>query len=123
MRLLRNPAFTVGLVLLVLGVGNWAVAWNRLVEFRSPPAASESDTTVGTFEEFGELDAHTNDQLLRPLRQGIGARGVTEVKADFYKVVQTGGQLLALAGFGLILFASAAVWHGRRGVMLATNPH
>jgi hypothetical protein len=121
--LLRNPVFAAGLVLLLLGAGNWVVAYTHLIEFRDPPPDDESDATVGTFDEFGELDAHTNADLLRPLRQGIGARAVTDAKADFYKVVQAGGQLFFFAGFGLVLFASASVWRSRRGLPLTAIPH
>ena len=120
MNLLRNPVFATGLVLLVLGVGNWIVAHARLAE------VDEQPTTVGTlgnFEEFTELDARTNAELLRPLQRGVAARDAINAKADFYKVVQAGGELFTLVGVGLILFGSAVTWRGTRDGAVAVGPH
>jgi hypothetical protein len=123
MNLLRHPAFGVGIVLLVLGVGNWSVAASKLAEYRHFDKSVANQGTLGNFEDFTELDARTNAELLRPLHRGIEPSVIANTKGDFYKVVQTGGQLFAFAGFGLILIASFAVWRGMRGPSLAVSPH
>ena len=121
MALLRHPVFGVGLLLLVLGVGNWSVAQGKLAEYTD--SLSIRDTPkVGSFGEFKELDARTNAELLRPFQHGVGAYAMANVKPDFYKVVQTGGQLFSFAGIGLILFAGASVWRRSR-ILAVSSPH
>jgi hypothetical protein len=121
MELLRHPAFGVGLLLLVLGVGNWSVAHGKLAEYTD--SLSIQDTPrVGSIDEFKELDARTNAELLRPFRRGVGAYAMANVKPDFYKVVQTGGQLFSFIGVGFVLFASASVWRRSRAVAVP-SPH
>ncbi|HVN84074.1 MAG TPA: hypothetical protein VMW17_04425 [Candidatus Binatia bacterium] len=121
MSLLRHPAFPVGLVLLVLGVGNWLVARSRLAEFAAAPTGGQPVATLGNFEEFTELDARTNAELLRPLQRGVDDEWLTATKVDFYKVVRTGGALFSLIGLGLILGASTAV-RRRREAGFAVGP-
>ncbi|MBI4515798.1 MAG: hypothetical protein HY699_08280 [Deltaproteobacteria bacterium] len=114
MPLIRHSAFVAGLVMLVLGVGNWSVAYIRLAEYDESRVQSAEVESLGSFEEFGELNARTNAKLLRPLQQGTDARAATDAKVDFYQVVRTGGQLFTFAGVGLILFAGAMVWRTTR---------
>ncbi|MBI1815692.1 MAG: hypothetical protein HYR72_11980 [Deltaproteobacteria bacterium] len=122
MKLLRTPAFAIGLVVLVLGIGNWIAARNRLAEYDDAvPAATTG--TLGNFEEFTELDARTNAELLRPLMRGVDPQAAADVKVDFYKVVQIGGKLFAFVGAGLVLFACAVVWRRPRDGVLAPDPH
>ncbi|HUI24574.1 MAG TPA: hypothetical protein VL403_00715 [Candidatus Kryptonia bacterium] len=122
MPLLRHPAFAVGVVLLVLGFGNWMVARARLAEYTDALDGHEPVATLGNFEEFSELDARTNAELLRPLHRGVNDEAVTDAKIDFYKVVRSGGALFAFAGLGMILGASVAVGR-RRDLSLASRPH
>jgi len=122
MSLLRHPAFAVGVVLLVLGVGNWLVARSRLAEFGDLQDAGEPVATLGNFEEFTELDARMNADLLRPLQKGVNDQWVTATKIDFYKVVRTGGALFSLIGLGLILGASTAVRRSREARAIVA-PH
>ena len=123
MSLLRHPAFGTGLVLLVLGLGNWAVARTRLSEFADPSVNSPVVAPLGHYEDFAELDARTNAELLRPLQRGVNPTTTTEVRVDFYKVVQTGGKLIAFVGIGLMLFASAKVWRVHRDALVPTSPY
>lgn len=122
MTLLRHPVFAVGIVLLVLGVGNWMVARSRLAEYVDVQDGHEPVATLGNFEEFNELDARTNAELLRPLHRGVYDRVLTDTKIDFYKVVRSGGALFAFAGLGMILGAGATV-RRRREMTVVAGPH
>jgi hypothetical protein len=118
MKLPRHPTFASGLVLLVLGIGNWAVAQGRLAEYTAATTTFEQPSS-SNLREFRHLDERISEDLLRPLRPGIGAGGAVTAKVDFYKVVDAGGRLLAFTGAGLVLFAAVIVWwHERRSLPL-----
>ena len=101
---LRNPLLPVGLLLIVLGIGNWYTGRDKgrdhalLLESRHP-AANLTD-----FEEFQELTARTNATLLTPTQRGGDDSVFINAKLDFYKLVQSGGRILVLVG----LFCAAA---------------
>ncbi|HTO58754.1 MAG TPA: hypothetical protein VMJ74_13215 [Pseudomonadales bacterium] len=98
------------------------VARARLAEYTDAQDGREPVAVLGNFEGFGDLDARTNAELLRPLHRGMNDEAVTYAKIDFYKVVRSGGALFAFAGLGMILGASAAVSR-RRDLSVASGPH
>jgi hypothetical protein len=114
MRRLRNPLIPVGLVLVLLGLGNWYTGHGKTIEQEQFLAQGNLPAPVQEFEEFRELTPHTNATLLRTLQRGSDASSVLSAKLDFYKVVQSGGRILILTG----LFATVAglihSWHRQR---------
>ena len=104
MRLLRNPLLPVGLILVLLGLGNWYAGRDKTLEHEQLLATVEPAPPAQDFDEFHDLNAHTNATLLRSLQRGSDASTLINAKLDFYKVVQSGGRMLTLAG----LFCAAA---------------
>ena len=112
--LLRNPLLPVGLLLVILGFGNWYTGWDKTREHEALLAAGKLPAPVEHFEEFEELNARTNATLLGTLQRGTDASSIINAKLDFYKVVQSGGRMLMLVG----LFCTAAglihLWYRQR---------
>jgi hypothetical protein len=101
---LRNPLIAVGLLLIVLGFGNWYIGYDKAVEHEHLLAAGPPDTPLEHVEDFRELNPRTTATLLSALQRGSDAYTMINAKLDFYKVVQSGGRLLVLLG----LFCAAA---------------
>ncbi len=114
MTVLRSPLLPVGVLLIVLGLGNWYTGIDKGAEYEQLLAAGNLPAPVENFEDFRELDARTTTTLLSPLQRGSDEYTIANAKLDFYKVVQSGGRLLILAG----LFCAAAglirSWHYQR---------
>jgi hypothetical protein len=108
---LRHPALPVGVLLFVLGIGNWLVSENKLVEYRHRLVSVDSMEAVGALDDYPHLTPRTNETLLARLHRGSSDSSRTVAKLDFYGVVQNGGRFFSLVGFGLI---AAAVVQSRR---------
>ena len=106
----RNPALAVGFVLLVLGVGNWLVSASKIAEYTPRASVSSDEDSVVSLEEFPELSARTNRPLLQRLDRGDADYSVADAKLDFYRVVESGGRLLSVAGMLLLTGALARGW-------------
>ncbi|HXQ24711.1 MAG TPA: hypothetical protein VN812_23740 [Candidatus Acidoferrales bacterium] len=104
MSTLRSPLLPVGLLLVVLGFGNWYTGQDKGAEYERLLAAGNLPAPVEQFEDFRELDARTTTTLLTALQRGADEYTIVNAKLDFYKVVQSGGRLLILLG----LFCAAA---------------
>ena len=100
----RNPLLPIGLLLVLLGLGNWYTGWDKGREYEDVLAAGHLPSDVGHFADFHELNARTNATLLSTFRRGSDEYTLVNAKLDFYKVVQSGGRILVLAG----LFCAAA---------------
>lgn len=109
----RNPWFVVGVALLGLGVGNWLITHNKLVEYSMRLASPSAPAPTVSLGEFPELTPETNATLLHRLYRGRDRRYSKETaKVAFYSVAQTGGQILTF--FGLCWMTGALIWM-RRG--------
>jgi hypothetical protein len=75
----RNLPLVIGLVLMVLGLGNWLTGEIRTEEHRAIAAQAERPSPRG-----------------EPSMEEIE---IARVRMDFYHVVASGGRLLATAGF------------------------
>jgi hypothetical protein len=115
MRVLRNPLLPIGLLLVILGFGNWYTGRDKGAECEEVLATGDIGTPAVPFEEFRELNAHTTATLLTPLQRGSDQHTLVTTRLDFYKVVESGGRILILLG----LFCAAAglirSWHHERG--------
>ena len=114
MRTLRSPLILVGVLLIILGFGNWYTGVDKGAEYERLLAAGNLPAAVDDYDDFHQLTARTTATLLGPLQRGSDEYTLANAKLDFYKVVQSGGRMLALLG----LFCTAAgvirSWQRRR---------
>lgn len=111
---MRSALLPIGLLLVVLGLGNWYTGLTQGAQHEELLATGKIPAPAASFDDFPELNAHTTATLLKPLRRGSDQQTLIGAKLDFYKVVQSGGHMLVLLG----LFCSAAgvlrTWYQRR---------
>jgi hypothetical protein len=104
----------IGLVLLVLGMGNWYTGVSKITEYERVVAATTMPPAGGTADDFPELTARTRTTLLRALGPEGDEDTAVRAKLDFYRVVHSGGRIVTLLG----LFCAAAglirTWFRRR---------
>ena len=110
----RTPLLPVGLLLVLLGLGNWYTGHDKTAEHEQLLLNNEFTAPVAEFSDFPELNARTTATLLSSLQRGSDRHSIVATKLDFYKVVQSGGRILVLIG----LFCTAAglirSWHRQR---------
>lgn len=107
----RYPTLPVGLVLIVLGVGNWSVSQPKVVEYSRRASAPDPIDTRASFEDFQRLTARTNSGVLEGLHRGTGDYRDAEAKRDLYTVLDSGGRFIALVG--LLLSGIGLIRHWR----------
>lgn len=112
MAIWRTPLVPVGLVLLVLGLGNWIVGHRKVLEYERLLARSDRPLRVERFAEFGELTQRTNASLLKSFQASTDTTSLVEAKLDFYQIVHAGGRLLLLAGWFSV--AAGLIHYGYR---------
>jgi len=100
----RNPLLPIGVLLVILGFGNWYTGIDKGSEYEELLAAGHLQVPEQDFDGFTQLDARTNRTLLSSLQRGSDSSALVNAKLDFYKVVQSGGRMLVLSG----LFCAAA---------------
>lgn len=97
-----SSLFLAGVLLLVVGVGNWVVGTRKVRQYR---------------EELDRLPRPVSRQVVSPLPRlptdDEENYRIVRSKMDFYHVVASGGRLIAVAG--LILGAAGALWPPRSG--------
>ena len=116
MGIFRQPLVPIGLVLMVLGAGNWYAGLDKIDEHERILAARRRPTHRAAFDDFPHLTERTNERLLRDFRGGSDTAELAGVKLDFYRVVYTGGRLLFLLGaLGVCTGTIRAVYRSRNG--------
>jgi|ERR1700687_5508455 len=100
----RNPLLPIGVLLMILGFGNWYTGVGKGSEYEQLLAAGHLQAPVQDFDGFTQLGTRTNSTLLSSLQRGSDHPALANAKLDFYKVVQSGGRILVLVG----LFCAAA---------------
>lgn len=108
----RYPSLPVGLVLIVLGLGNWSVSQPKVAEYTRRASAPDPIDTRASFEDFARLTARTNAGVLEALHRGTGDYGDAEAKRDLYTVLDSGGRFIALVG--VLLAGIGLIQHWRR---------
>lgn len=102
----------VGVLLFVLGAGNWLVSRNKLAEYTHRLVSEDPAVqAVGTLGEFPNLTERTNATVLERLHRASGDYTFTTAKIDFYSVVQNGGRFFSVAG---VILISVALVQSRR---------
>ena len=110
----RHPALPIGVVLLVLGLGNWVASRSKLVEYERRAHAPDPIAATASLEGFKRLTPRTSTTLLDRLQRRFGDYGATDAKRDFYTVVQSGGRFIAVIGLLLIGLGLLQRWRERR---------
>src|SRR5262250_1573850 len=110
----RHPALPIGIMLLVLGVGNWLVSRGKLVEYERRSGAAESPDRAGSLEGYTQLSERTNATLLERLHRRPRDYGVADARHDFYIVIHDGGRLIAVIGVLLIGAGALGRWREQR---------
>ncbi len=108
-----KPGFVTGLVLVLLGAGNWIVGSVQVAHYRAVVAAGSG---FGADGGFGARTPRENRQILGRIHEEREQYDAAKVKMDFFHVVLTGGLMFFLAGLflaGFSLFMSSAAWRGR----------
>lgn len=109
-QLLRHPLLYVGVMLFVIGAGNWVVSRNKLAEHMQRVDSRSAIDVHQDLSEFPHLTAEMNAALLQRLHRGAGRYTYQAAKLDFYSVIHRGGRFLAVLGVVLIGFAIRQNW-------------
>jgi len=109
MAALRNPLVPAGILLLVIGLGNWYTGLDKTAEHEAMLAAEGAAPPLQQFYEFDNLTARTNTSLLRAFQRGGDPLSLIHAKLDFYRVVEAGGRMLILLG---LFSVGAGLIHG-----------
>jgi hypothetical protein len=116
----RHPVLPVGIVLLVLGLGNAIASWSRLAEYEQR-ASTPDPVERPAVDGFKRLTARTSATVLDRLHRRRSAYGVLDAKRDFYRVVHSGGRLIAIVGLLLIGTGMLQRWRDRRAQRIAAR--
>jgi len=110
----RHPLLPVGLLLIILGIGNWWTGSARGREYEELLARGPLPGNLATFDEFRELTPRTNAMLLNPIQRGSDESTFANAKLDFYKIVQSGGRVLVLGGLFCAATGIFRAWYRQR---------
>lgn len=110
----RHPAVPVGIVLTVLGAGNWLVSRSKLTEYAERQQSSEEVAGAAWQDEFKRLTPRSNLTVLARLHPTLMGYDVIDAKRDFYAVVYRGGAVIAVAGVLLTCLGALQHWRDRR---------
>jgi hypothetical protein len=92
-----------GVVLMLLGTGNWLVGLNGIVQYRRLVVASPPSPEL--YRNFDELDARTDGAVLAPLTQDERTISYAAAQMDFYHAVYLTGCILFAVGLMVSLMA------------------
>lgn len=100
-----NLYFVVGLVLVLLGAGNWTVGAVQVARYRALVEAGSKTGLEESYRSFRELTSRKNRAILSGIHEERERYDAARVKLDFFHVVLRGGLLLILIGLGLAFSA------------------
>lgn len=105
MAVLRVLPFALGLLILVVGVGNILVGVDKVAQYEELIRERARQAPASRMVAATALDGRQAATLLHPLRQGGGSDQTAVGKLAFYRVVTAGGWTLtgiglACCGFG-----------------------
>lgn len=109
----RYPALPIGVVLLVLGLGNWLASRDKVIEYARRAELAVPVQRTESLDEFTRLSPRTNATVLDRLHRGFDY-GSADAKRDFYMIVQSGGRFLTVAGLLSIGIGMLGRWRSRR---------
>lgn len=88
----------VGLVCLVLGIGNWTVGAIETSKYQALLYKTARTGLEETYRSFQELDHQKNEEVLRRINDDREKFNAARVKLNFFYIVLVGGRLLFLGG-------------------------
>lgn len=109
----RHPALPIGVVLLILGAGNWIASSDKVVEYARRAELSVPIEADDSLDEFLMLTPRTNATVLDRLHRRVDY-GSADAKRDFYMIVQSGGRFITVAGLLSIGLGLLGRWRRRR---------
>jgi hypothetical protein len=112
-----------GVVLMLLGTGNWLVGLNGIVQYRRLVVATSPSAEL--YRNFDELDARTDGAVLAPLTQDERTVSYAAAQMDFYHAVYLTGCILFALGLmiSLMAFIGAIRRDSREAVNRRTRGH
>jgi hypothetical protein len=110
----RNPLVPAGLLLVLLGLGNWYTGLDKSAEHEHMLAAGNLAPPLQQFYEFDKLTARTNASLLTVFQRGSDPSTLINAKLDFYRVVYAGGRMLILLGVFAMAAGCIHSWYRQR---------
>jgi hypothetical protein len=106
----RNPLTPIGVVLLLLGIGNWYTGIDKIAEYERALAMPAAPPAVEAAEDYPDLTPRSRATLLRALGPQASDDAAVRAKLDFYRVVHTGGRVLTLLGLCLAAAGLIRSW-------------
>lgn len=104
-QLYLNPVFAFGVVLVLLGAGNWIVGAVQVTHYRALVDAGSKTGLEDRFAGSGQPATPKNTEILGRIHEEREKYNAARIKVDFFYVVLRGGLLLFLAGLGFSVFA------------------
>lgn len=112
-----------GLVLMILGAGNWIVGLTKTEQYSRILARISQTGVDQSYLSFEELDDHADNAVLAPLTQDERKVSYAAAHMDFYHATFLTGQVLFGLGLMVTVIAFiAAVRRDARGAMRRTAP-
>jgi hypothetical protein len=118
----RYPTIPVGIVLVILGLGNWIASHSKVVEYEQRARESVSVEDPAPMGAFSRLTPRTSATLLDRLQPHFGDYGVAAARRDFYAVVQSGGRLITIVGMLLVGLGLLQWWREHRLQRMPARP-
>jgi hypothetical protein len=100
-----NAVFIAGIACLILGIGNWVVGSVETSKYQSLLNKTARTGLEESYRNFQELDQQKNEEVLRRINENRERFNAARVKLNFFYVVLTGGRILFLLGFVLVVGA------------------
>lgn len=100
-----DPFFVAGVLLVLLGAGNWIVGTVQVTHYQELAAAGAKTGLEDSYRSFQELTPRKNREVLSRIHEEREKHDAARVKAAFFHVVLRGGLVFFLAGLGLASWA------------------
>ena len=94
-----------GVLLLVLGIGNWSVGAVQVAKYQGLLHKSAQTGLEDSYQSFQELDPQKNEEVLRRMNADREKYNAARVKLGFYEVVLIGGRVFFLFGAVVTFFS------------------
>ena len=108
-----------GLILMLLGAGNWLVGLTKTEQYSHVLARASESGFDQSYLSFEELDDHSDSAVLAPLTQQERNVSYANARMDFYHATFLTGQILF--AIGLLLTMVAFIGAIRRDARQATS--
>jgi hypothetical protein len=120
MALLRTPMVLVGLLLVLIGLGNTYTGFSKTAEYEQLLAAYSSSEAQPVDGSVREDAGAWRSPLLSRVEIEKTPSDAARSKLDFYRVVYTGGRLLLLAGMFCAVAGAVHFWYRQSRAQAAT---